>query len=108
MEVFMKRDIIEEMLTSLGFESIYVDETDSRMDIWDLDSADLDTVAEKLGPSSKPIGDPMAMCSHARKAAERRAREEVESFLSKDRESGIHWGSPQFDHVREFDMSDLC
>lgn len=105
MEVFMKRWDIEVVLKGLGFDSIYVEESDSKMDVWDLDTSDLNTVASS--PSAS-IADPSMMCSHAKKAAERRAREEVETFLTKDRESGIHWGNPQFEYIKEFDMNELC
>lgn len=114
MEVFMQRGDVEDLLGNLGFSSVRLEEKDARMDVWDLGSSDLDTVAHTLetgGASAAGVaatGRPAGMCSHARKAAERRAREEVETYLSRDREAGIHWGNPQFEHIKEFDMSELC
>merc|ERR1711920_1219614 len=86
MEVFMKRWDIERVLKDLGFDSIHVEESDSRMDVWELDTADLNTVANSLGEPRTSNVDSSMMCSHAKKAAECRAREEVETYLSKDRE----------------------
>mmetsp|Transcript_93562 Transcript_93562/g.180390 ORF Transcript_93562/g.180390 Transcript_93562/m.180390 type:complete len:389 (+) Transcript_93562:71-1237(+) len=107
MEVFMPRSNIEPILNSVGFRNVRVDDTNSRMDVWDFESADLDSVAESLGPDPS-AGSAVAGCSHAKKAAARRAKQDVEDYLARGREAGIHWGNPQFDHIKEFDMNDLC
>lgn len=107
MEVFMPRSSIEPILQSIGFCNVRVDDTNSRMDVWDFESVDLDAVAQRLRPDPD-AGSAMAGCSHARKAAERRAKRDVEDYLTRGRESGVHWGNPQFDHIQEFDMNDLC
>jgi len=100
MEVFLPRADIEGLLSGIGFSAVSVDEGSSRMDVWELSDEDLDGVAQGLGPEGG--------CSHARKAAERRTREEVDTFLARDREAGIHWGNPEFAHVQDFDMNELC
>lgn len=108
MEVFMQRSDIESLLTSLGFDAIQVDEGTSRMDIWDMTDSDIRCVSGELSIPDLGATAGMQMCSHAKKAAEKRAKESVETFLSRDREAGIHWGNPQFDHIKEFDMNELC
>jgi len=104
MEVFMPRWTIEQVLGKIGFGSICVDDTDSRMDVWDFATEDLDTVAGNVTSGSGADG----MCSHAKKAAERRAKQDLETYLTKDREAGIHWGNPVFEYIQDFDMNELC
>lgn len=108
MEVFMPRSEVEGILQGIGFGAIYVDETDSRMDVWEFSASDVDSVALSLNPVAVGSAAEASMCSHAKKAAARRARQNVENFLSKDREAGIHWGNPQFEHIHDFDMNELC
>merc|ERR1711957_585915 len=103
----MKRHDVEKVLLGIGFESILVDENNAKMDVWDLDNADLQSVAKSLQLPGVASPEP-TMCSHAKKAAERRAQEKVETYLSCDREAGIHWGNPQFDFVQDFDMNEYC
>jgi len=107
MEVFMPQSSIEPILHSIGFRNISVDDTNSRMDVWDFESGDLDVVAQGLRPEPR-AGSAVGGCSHARKAAERRAKQDVEDYLARGREAGVHWGNPQFDHIQEFDMNELC
>jgi len=114
MEVFMPWEDIEGTLRQMGFGGISVDGSNARMDIWDLGDSDLDLVASTLDggearPAAASAEDPAALgCSHAQKAKARRAREAVSSYLSRDREAGIHQDTPEFAHIKEFDMNDLC
>ena len=123
MEVFMQRSVIEPTLEGLGFVSVGVDMTNDKMDVWEVD---VDTVATDSSAATATAGGgggegsaaprrsragggaPFEGCSHAKKAAERRKKEEVATFLSKQRESGIHWGNPEFDFTKEVDMNELC
>lgn len=105
MEVFAEIQSLRTLLLDLGFSDLRVDDADSRMDVWELGDSDLERVAEGLNTQK-----PGAMgCSHAQKAAARgKARSSVESFLASDREAGVHWGNPAFEHLKDFDMSALC
>ena len=91
-----------------------VDMSNDKMDVWEVD---VETVCVAGGGGSggaaadairRGGGGPMDGCSHAKTAVERRKQEQVESFLSKERESGIHWGNPDFDFTKEVDMNVLC
>jgi len=105
MEVFMPSADIRGVLHNIGFKNISVDDSNSRMDVWDLTNSDVDSLAQDL----ETLRPSMEMgCSHARKAAHRQGREQIDSFLSRDREAGIHWGNPAFAHVKDFDMNELC
>lgn len=109
MEVFMPRSEIEDVLQKIGFEAIYVDETSSKMDVWEFGDSDVDSVANGLtGSEAASPAAEAQMCSHARKAAERRAKQDVETYLTRDRETGVHWGNPAFEHIQDFDMNELC
>ena len=67
--------------------------SNDRMDVWEVDVDRLATssdAASAVSPIRGRMGGsaPFEGCSHAKKAAERRQKEEVERFLSKERESG--------------------
>lgn len=104
MEVFMPWRDIEGTLQAIGFQNVFVDGSNSLMNVWDLDDQDVDNVAGHL---STPLSAAMG-CSHARKAEEKRAKEAVDTYLSRDREAGIHHNSPEFAHIKDFDMNALC
>jgi len=76
------------------------------MDVWDLGDPELERVA--LSMTGKEKDSESFGCSHAKKAAARRAKQAVEGYLSKDREVGIHWGNPEFAHIKEYDMDEFC
>merc|ERR1711865_686393 len=83
MEVFMKQADIEPLLADLGFECIAVDDTNARMDVYEMTAED-------------------------RKAAERNAEQRVSTYLNSEREAGIHWGNPEFAFTKDVDMNKLC
>eukprot|EP00929_Paragymnodinium_shiwhaense_P079554 TRINITY_DN41464_c0_g2_i1.p3 TRINITY_DN41464_c0_g2~~TRINITY_DN41464_c0_g2_i1.p3 ORF type:complete len:119 (+),score=34.90 TRINITY_DN41464_c0_g2_i1:126-482(+) len=107
MEVFMLQRDIEPLLTELGFHEVKVDESNSRMDVWELAAEDMTSLAAHMLDASG-VSHSFEGCSHARKAAERLAEARLNQFLESDREAGIHWGNPQFDHIQDFDMNELC
>jgi len=111
MEVFMPWQDIEGTLLEVGFCNVSVDGSNSLMDIWDLGDDDLNKVSAYLSGAaggSAELGPATFGCSHARKAEERRAREAVDSYLLQGREAGIHGDNPDFEHVKDFDMNELC
>lgn len=109
MDVFLQHADALQLVESCGFRDVVVDDTNSAMDVWNLlGETDVKDISQLLNP---PIADNNGggqMCSHARKAAERRAKERIDEFLTRDREAGVHWGNPEFDHIYEFDMNRLC
>lgn len=100
MDVFLQGSSAVQLVESCGFQSVVVDDSDSAMDAWDLGETELMGISQALAPQGQ--------CSHAQKAAERRAKERVEEYLTRDRQAGVHWGNPEFDHIQEFDMNKLC
>ncbi len=88
--------------------------SNDRMDVWEVDVETLATSADAVSTIS-PIrgrvgGAPSGGCSHAKKAAEQRQKEEVERFLSKERESGKLYLLPQLStaRVRALCSIDIC
>jgi hypothetical protein len=109
MEVFMPLDTVEPLLRGLGLQAVSVDTSNSDMDVWDLGEDDIDRVAKVcVGEDGGGSGGDGGGCSHARRAAQRRASERVMTFLDTEREAGIHRASPEFDFVGEQDMNALC
>lgn len=106
MEVFMLQSTVKPLLSSLGYHTVSVDDSNSRMDVWDMTERDVATVGGVLGDQ----GSGADACSHARRAAARRAGEAVSSYLSQEREAGIHTGSAEFEFTTDgtFDMNELC
>lgn len=106
-DAFVAHDAVEPLLQHIGFQEIVVDARDSRMDAWDLSGDDLFSLALDLGD---PAADTRVAggCSHARRAAQRRAKEQVDQFLTRDRPAGVHTGLPQFDFLHQHDMNQLC
>lgn len=105
MEVFLKHADAKKLVETCKFIDPIVDDSNAAMDVWELDDAEISNVAQELNSGAALSS---GGCSHAKKAAERRARERVSEFLSRDREAGVHWGNPEFDHIHEFDMNKLC
>jgi len=105
MIVFLQAGAAPALVESCGFQGVLVDDANSAMDVWTLDADELMNVSKLMPPSSKAEG---RGCSHARKAAEQRAKERIDDFIHRDREGGVHWGNPEFDHLQEFDMNNLC
>lgn len=111
MEVFMQRANVEPLLEGLGFVRVGVDMSNDKMDVWDVNVACVagDVLQGGGSPDVATVsGSSFEGCSHARKAAERRKQVEVSAFLNKERESGIHWGNPEFSFTKEVDMNQLC
>lgn len=104
MEVFIYRDEACGIVEAVGFQNAGCDSSNSTMDVWDLEESEMGAIVTQLGMGSGDSGG----CSHAKKAAERRARESVSEFLESGREAGVHWGNPEFDHIQDFDMNKLC
>lgn len=104
MEVFLQKDNVRSIVESVGFHTVGVDDKNSTMDVWDLEDSEMTEIAKQLGGADGGGGG----CSHAKKAAERRAKESVVQFLESGREAGVHWGNPEFDHIQDFDMNKLC
>jgi SAM-dependent methyltransferase len=78
MEVFMPLDSVNPVLEGIGFLDVQVDDSNSRMDVWDMQEEEIVMrVARDLLPESAVEG----MCSHARKAAERKAVAEAQRIL---------------------------
>ena len=78
------------------------------MDVWDIREDDFASVSSAVAAADAGGGGAADMCSHARKAAERRAAERVNTYLCKEREAGIHWGNPDYGFVEQVDMNGLC
>jgi SAM-dependent methyltransferase len=135
MEVFMPLVSVVPTLEEIGFEDVEVDDSNSRMDVWDLEQEEIIArVARDLLPHSEVEG----MCSHAKKAAEKRAIVQaqlildealgrVEAELEREPEpaslegaeksaieknpsqyKGVHWGDPAYSHLQYVDMNSLC
>eukprot|EP00466_Bigelowiella_natans_P017457 jgi/Bigna1/136291/aug1.33_g10999 len=127
MEVFLPLPSVNAVVQAAGFSSALVDLSDASMDKWDMSDDEL--VTEIARDDS---GEEFA-CSHARKAAERRARakldaavaarEEAEARLLAAQGEGlqpadaaerqenlglIHWGDPEYQHLEQYDMNSLC
>ena len=112
MEVFMLRDDITPVLTELGFMNVAVDVSNNSMGVWDVREDDAAEVASAvLGLDAGMGGDGGGGgggCSHAIKAAKRRAAARVTQYLSSEREAGVHSGSPEYAFTEAIDMDELC
>ena len=99
------------LLTDLGFECVEVDDSNSRMDVYELGDEDIKAVVTMMGDDATAASvatHSRQGCSHAKKAEERRAAERVDQYLQGERDAGIHWGNPEFDFTKDVDMNQLC
>ena len=101
MRMFIHKDAIKPMCEEIGFVDVVVDDTDSKMDVWEVDE---DAMASEMAAANDE-----AACSHARKAAQRRLAElkQLQDARSAER-VGVHWGDPRFDHLQRRDVNKLC
>lgn len=101
MEVFMRLDQVDAIVRAAGLGDVVVDDTDSKMDVWDLEE---DAVASAIAASRDPEA-----CSHARKAARRRLEELRErQQIRADEKTGVHWGDPKYEHLQTRDINAIC
>ncbi len=82
MVVFMPLDTVKSMLTEIGFSDIVIDESNSRMDLWD---------------STDPTGEKTATSTQATESASADATAVKVT---------IHKGDSQFDFLRQMNMND--
>lgn len=101
MRVFMPLDTVASTVEAAGLVDVVVDDTDSKMDVWEVDE---DAMASEMAAANDE-----AACSHARKAAQRRLAElkQLQDARSAER-VGVHWGDPRFDHLQRRDVNKLC
>ena len=109
----MLRSTIEPVLSDIGFIRVGVDDSNDRMDVWDIEEGDVASIAVATAAADMQAaaGGSGHGCSHAQKAAQRRAAERVNIFLTQEREAGIHTGrNPEFSFMEEdeVDMNSLC
>ena len=84
-----------------GLGDVEVDDTDSKMDVWDLEE---DAVASAIAASSDSEA-----CSHARRAAQRRLEELRErQQIRAEEKTGVHWGDPKYEHLQTRDINAIC
>jgi len=110
MEVFMPQAAALPLLAELGFTAIAVDDSNAAMDVWDIREGDVGSVSSAMvaaAEAGRGEGEG-ELCSHAKKASERRAAERVNTYLCQEREAGIHSGNPDYGFVEDVDMNSLC
>lgn len=101
MEVFMQLDQVDAIVRAAGFGDVGVDDSDSKMDVWDLEE---DAVAGAIAASQDTES-----CSHARKAAARQLAELRErQQIRADEKTGVHWGDPKYEHLQARDINSIC
>merc|ERR1712157_322723 len=89
MEMFIHVDEIVPLCQEIGFENIKIDDSNSLM------QHEIEYQEEE-----EPEIPEEEMCSHAKKALEKERAEK--------KKHAVHRGSIEFEHLKEYDMNQLC
>ena len=128
MEVFMPMDAAVPLLEDLGFEDVLVDDSNSKMSVWDEVEAAMteevdremakvrgmlpDENAKKTENNEAKIMTDMVIASDKKKQHELRAQQ-CPSFSLKEEAAanelgGVHTGNPKYAHLSSLSMDDIC